>query len=101
MAKYKSKWGPTGVVMLPSGKVSYNGLVEAQNKKDEEFLEANTNFVKATKADEEAAAGDDDEDKEVDLNKLNKEDLIAHAKEKGVEVDENATKAEIIKVIEG
>lgn len=40
-----------------------------------------------------------DEAKDVDLSKARKDDLIAYAAEHGIEVDEKATKAEILAVI--
>lgn len=43
--EFKHKWGPTGIVNFPTGKMAFsNGVISTENPAEIEFLKGNSNF---------------------------------------------------------
>ncbi len=80
-----------------------NGEFVTENEADIEKLRSLPNFgsdfVELTGEDESVSSGKGNEPEAPKLEKLTKSQLLAFAKEKGVEVDETLTKAQIIERI--
>lgn len=73
---------------------------EADIKKLRSMPTFGVDFVEITDEDEKASSGKQDSaEKEIQLEKLTKSELLSLAKEKGVEADESLTKAQIIERI--